>query len=455
MPRRLLVSLFFLLATPFGFAAAKPSPTPSQNAVKDRAAKQAELKDLRGQIQQLQKQLTANESSRSEAADALKDSEQAISEANRVLRELAQQRELTSNELARLEADIARTRTHIRASQDRLGQLLASRYKTGQLEAWRLLLNQKDPNQVSRDLTYYKHLARAQQALAKQLETQLGELNQLAEEIRQKNAELQDIARNKQQQRALLVNEQQEKQAVVSKLSKQIAVQRDQIEKLAADEKRLTALTERLNAIIRQQEAERARQLAKQREEAKKRAEAQAKAKAERAARQAMKEQAAKAAGKPIPTPEPEPKEESGKTNEVLPDPAQAGSNFAALKGKLALPARGTVIGRFGAPRGEGGTWKGVMIKANNGQTVHAVATGRVVFADWLRGFGNLLIIDHGGGYMSLYGGNESLLKRVGDSVKPADVIATVGNSGGMAESGVYFEIRYNSRPLDPQQWAK
>ncbi|WP_157669684.1 murein hydrolase activator EnvC [Chitinibacter sp. GC72] len=453
---RLLASLQFtcLIASTTSFAAPAASKV-TQATVSERAAKQEELKDLRSQIQQLQKDLSQNESSRNEAADALKQSEQSISEANRVLNELAHERALTSNELARLEADIARTRVNIRASQQRLGNLLKSRYKLGQLEAWRLLLNQKDPNQLSRDLTYYKHLARSQQQLAQQLESQLNELNVLAEQIQQKNAELQEIANNKQRQRQQLLSEQLEKKAVVSQLSKEIATQRNQIQKLAADEKRLTQLTERLNALIRQQEAARARQLEIQRQQVRKRAEQLAKAKAERAARQAKAEQKAKAAGKPAPTPEPAPKEEVASVNDALPDPTQAGAKFASLKGKLSLPVKGVVIGRFGAPRGEGGSWKGLMIKAGSGQSVHAIASGRIVFADWLRGFGNLLIIDHGSGYMSLYGANESVLKRVGDTVKPGDVIATVGNSGGMAESGVYFEIRQNSRPLDPLQWAK
>jgi septal ring factor EnvC (AmiA/AmiB activator) len=452
---RLLVSLVCMIGLSANVLAAPAASKPTTVSSKDSSAKQEELNDLRGQIQQLQKALSVNESSRNEAADALKESEQSISDANRVLNDLVHERELTANELARLEADIARTRVNIRTSQKRLSDLLKNRYKMGQLEAWRLLLNQKDPNQVSRDLTYYRYLAQSQQKLAKQLETQLTELNQLSDQIQQKNAELQEIARSKQHQREQLLSDQEEKQAVVKQLSKQIADQRNQIQKLAADEKRLTQLIDKLNAIIKQQEAQRAKQRELQKQAAEKRAAAAAKAKADRAARQAKQVQIAKAAGKPAPTPEPEPKAETGTINDDLPDPALAGVNFAALKGKLSLPVKGEVIGRFGAPRGEGGSWKGLLIRAANGQSVHAVASGRVVFADWLRGFGNLLIVDHGGGYMSLYGANESVLKHVGDSVKPGDVIATVGNSGGMAESGVYFEIRQNSRPLDPLQWAK
>ncbi|MGL6041172.1 MAG: murein hydrolase activator EnvC family protein, partial [Deefgea sp.] len=301
-------------------------------------------------------------------------------------------------------------------------------------------------------------IAQSQQALAKKLESQLSELNLLADAIQEKNEELQDIARNKQQQRQELVSQQQEKKQLVSQLSQTINSQRNQIQKLAADEKRVTQLIDRLNAIIKQQEAARARAAAKQKQDAEKRAAAQAKAKAERAARQAKLEQAAKSAGKPAPIAPPEPKEEApsqGEVNNTVPDASQAGVNFASLKGKMRLPAKGEIIGRFGAPRGEGGTWKGLFIRTNTGEPVHAVASGRIVFADWLRGFGNLMIIDHGNGYMSLYGANESLLKRVGDSVKAGDTIANAGNSGGMADSGVYFEIRQNSRPLDPAAWVK
>ncbi|MBM5574780.1 murein hydrolase activator EnvC [Deefgea sp. CFH1-16] len=281
-------------------------------------------------------------------------------------------------------------------------------------------------------------------------------------EIQEKNQALQEIASDKQRQRQALVSQQQEKKELYSQLSQTISSQRNQIQKLAADEKRITQLIERLNAIIKQQEIARAKAAAKQ-AAARKAAQIAAKkaaekAKAERAAQQAKLEQAAKAAGKPAPTPPPEPKtkpESDNEVNNTVPDASQAGLAFATLKGKMRLPAKGEIIGRFGAQRGEGGTWKGLFIRTNTGESVHAVATGRIVFADWLRGFGNLMIIDHGGGYMSLYGANESLLKRVGDSVKAGDLIANAGNSGGMADSGVYFEIRQNSRPLDPAAWVK
>ena len=94
-------------------------------------------------------------------------------------------------------------------------------------------------------------------------------------------------------------------------------------------------------------------------------------------------------------------------------------------------------------------------MRTRSGEEIHVIAAGQVVFADWLRGFGNLIIVDHGSGYMSLYGHNEALLKQVGAQIKAGDVIARAGNSGGNAETGLYFEIRHRGAPLDPAQWVR
>ena len=142
--------------------------------------------------------------------------------------------------------------------------------------------------------------------------------------------------------------------------------------------------------------------------------------------------------------------------NERVPDSSVDGSPFEQLKGQLSLPVRGELGNRFGSQRSDGGlTWKGLFIAARTGEEVRAIAAGRVVFADWLRGFGNLLIIDHGGAYMSLYGNNETLYKRVGEVIQGGDAVAAVGNSGGNPDSGLYFELRHQGKPLDPLTWVK
>jgi septal ring factor EnvC (AmiA/AmiB activator) len=125
-------------------------------------------------------------------------------------------------------------------------------------------------------------------------------------------------------------------------------------------------------------------------------------------------------------------------------------------RGRLSLPVRGELSGRFGAPRGAAGTEaKGLFIRAPQGQPVRAIAGGQVVYAEWMRGFGNLLILDHGEAYLSIYANNESLLKQVGDTVTAGETVATTGASGGNEETGLYFEMRHLGRAFDPLRWVK
>jgi septal ring factor EnvC (AmiA/AmiB activator) len=132
------------------------------------------------------------------------------------------------------------------------------------------------------------------------------------------------------------------------------------------------------------------------------------------------------------------------------------GKPFKSLKGKLALPVKGKKTNQFGVRRtGNNLIWTGWFLRAPANQPVKAVAGGIIVYADWLRGFGNLLIIDHGHGYMSLYGNNETIYKQVGDSVRSGDTISTVGNSGGNEDSGLYFELRFEGKPIDPAKWVR
>ncbi len=130
--------------------------------------------------------------------------------------------------------------------------------------------------------------------------------------------------------------------------------------------------------------------------------------------------------------------------------------DFAAVRGKLLWPVSGKPGNRFGKPRNEGKMrWQGVNIPAREGTEVKAIHHGRVVYADWLRGMGLLLIIDHGDGYMSLYAHNQTLLREVGEWVGPDTPVATVGSSGGLERSALYFEIRHDGKPVDPARWCR
>lgn len=141
----------------------------------------------------------------------------------------------------------------------------------------------------------------------------------------------------------------------------------------------------------------------------------------------------------------------------VLPQmPALDAAPFAGQAASLAWPSAGPVLKHFGESRADGRLrWKGVLLGAPAGSTVRAIYHGRVVFSDWLDGMGLLAIIDHGDGYMSLYGHNQDLLKEVGEWVGPGDSIAHVGDSGGQAAAGLYFEIRKDGQPVDPGRWIR
>jgi septal ring factor EnvC (AmiA/AmiB activator) len=128
---------------------------------------------------------------------------------------------------------------------------------------------------------------------------------------------------------------------------------------------------------------------------------------------------------------------------------------FSEYRGRLTWPVAGTLLSDFGQPRVGGQLkWNGVVLAAPRGREVRSVYHGRVVFADWLAGMGLLVIVDHGEGYMTLYGYNETILKNAGDWVAPGDVIATVGDSGGQTQAGLYFEIRRGTQPLNPRRWV-
>lgn len=140
----------------------------------------------------------------------------------------------------------------------------------------------------------------------------------------------------------------------------------------------------------------------------------------------------------------------------AAPTAARTATETVTLSGLhkgLPMPTRGTVQGRFGAERPDGGSWRGIVILAAEGSAAQAVAPGEVVYADWLSGFGNLLILDHGEGYLTIYGHNQSLLKQVGERVRQGEVVAQVGATGGQIESGLYFEIRHQGQPVNPQLW--
>jgi len=387
-------------------------------------SKKSELEALKQRLQSLQHEFRAAEEHRSEAADELRQSERSISEAVRQLRELEEEQRRANADLAALQDASAATEKRIEQQQANLSEAIRASHQRGQSDALKLMLSGRDPNQTARDLRYLASLSRAQLELIESLKTDLAKLEQLKTDASKKSAVLAELREARLKEQKKLQSERNEREKLLSKLAAQIKKQRSEIATLKRDEQRMTQLVERLNRLV-----------------------------AEKAAREkAAREKAAKAAKAPAKSAARPPLGVNTRTPEAF----QTDKPFSRLKGSLSLPVKGELMNRFGAPREEGGvSWKGLFIRATQGSVVKAIAAGQVVFSEWLRGFGNLIIVDHGEGYMSLYSNNESLYKQVGDPVQPGDAIASVGNSGGQSDSGLYFEMRHQSRPINPMHWVK
>jgi septal ring factor EnvC (AmiA/AmiB activator) len=364
------------------------------------ASQQEELDNLRKRIAAVQRNMEKTSESKSEAADSLRESERAISNSNRKLAEISAQQRAADLALGKLQAQLRKLNSDIAVQQTLLGKLLYQQYLGGKQEYLKLLLNSQDPNQIARNLQYYQYIARDRASLLATLRSNLVALDTLSKSTREQREQLASLRAEQASQKANLVKQQHARKRVLGKISLQLRRQRREITRLQHDENRLSRLVNQLSEMLAQ------------------------------------------------------PASNSLFHNNKLPDNRFDGRPFDQLKGKLTLPVKGELTNRYGTPRpGSTVDWKGLFLRTSDGQPVKAIAAGRVVFADWLRGFGNLLIIDHGEGYMSLYGNNETLYKQVGDVVRGGDTIAAAGNTGGNENFGLYFELRHESKPLDPMKW--
>jgi septal ring factor EnvC (AmiA/AmiB activator) len=389
------------------------TPASAATSTSKSADAKKELNELKSRIDAIQKNLEQAESSRNDASDALEASERAISDANRALSELGQKSQSAHAKVAEIKRETARAENALSAQRKALSKMLYQQYVTGRPEGIAILLNGRDPNEMARELHYLSYVGRARAKLIASLEENMTRLADLEKAAAQEAAELAAIAAEHTRQRQKLETEKRSRKTILARISRDIERQRREIGTLRQDEARLTRLIEQLARAIARTPKPRAR------------------TERERASPPRVR-------------------------NERVPElTEELDGAFAKLRGRLALPVRGELANRFGSPRQDGAmAWKGLFIAAPGGEAVRAIAGGRVVFADWLRGFGNLLIIDHGDSYMSLYGYNETLYKQVGDVIRGGDRIAAVGNTGGRQDSGLYFELRHEGRPFDPMTWV-
>jgi septal ring factor EnvC (AmiA/AmiB activator) len=464
-----------LLACALSIGAAQAAPRPTERS-KQKAQAEAQRAGIQQKLNALKKDISRTESEKEDAADELAESEEAISDANRSLRELAGEQAATNAKLQDLGTQQERLTQTIALQKRQLAKMLREHYVAGNEDRIKLLLSGDNPNRINRDLQMMAYVSQAQAKLLDSLRTNLAAVEANQAETQNAKDELEEIAEEQRQQKSLLEKEKARHAALVANLSSKLASQRKEANKLEQDAQRMSGLVDRLTRLIREQEiaaaAERKRQqelaAAREKAAAEAKARALARAKEQQAERERLAREAAKN-GKPYKAPAPV-KEEAPQVAEQAPETKPAppqktadtalaadlpSGTFESLRGRLSAPIAGTVAARFGAKRADGPAWKGMFIKAPEGTDVRAIGPGRVVHAAWMRGWGNMIIVNHGGEYLSIYGFNETLLKRVGDPVKAGEIIASAGSSGGNGESGLYFELRHLGKPIDPAGWVK
>src|SRR5690625_4009026 len=399
----------------------------------------------------------------------LKASESAISDINRQLDQLQKQQKQAEQKLQGLQADQKSQQQLLTQRQAELADQLRAQYASG-LSPWTALLSGDDPQEISRDLSYLSFVARAQADAVRAVRQTLEKLQKLSQQVNEIQSQLEETLADQANQLKKLEQQKSERQNLLAEISAQLEQQRSEAERHRQNEQRLAKLIRGLEEAITEQkreerllaeaakrrEAERKlreqeKQLAEARrqvQEAKKAQEAQEAR--ERAEQEAARRQAQESAQPQAPQAAPERLGEKPEpAQRIQPEPSLALPE--GLSQGLPVPVRGEIQGRFGSNRPDGGVWRGVVIRADEGAAVQAVAAGKVVYASWLKGFGNIMIVDHGQGYLSIYAYNQSLLRQVGDTVAAKEPIATVGSTGGQVEPGLYFEIRHNGTPINPR----
>jgi len=399
--RLITIGLLTLAAGWVGVSQAQSATTPSAKDLSEQQARAAEQrKALQNQIKSLQKTLDAQQARYKAASDELKATESAISNTRRQLKQLNEQQVALEASLKALSGQIKAQKTVVARDQKALADQLRAQHRSG-LSPWSAILSGEDPQSLGRELGYLAHVSDARVTMINQINRQVTELSALEAAQTKQQLALEDTVKAAQAEQKRLVEQRQQRQVLLARLEGQLAAQRAERDRMTRDEAQLSALIEGLGEQIE-------------------------KFRADQAHAQAIR-------------------------RDILSSLPQG----EGIKRGIARPVRGPVLARYGSNRPDGGAWRGVLIGVTTGTPVQAVAAGTVVYATWLRGFGNLIIVDHGDEFVTVYAHNEALLKAVGESVKAGDTIAEAGNTGGQLDSALYFEIRHRGVPLDPQLYFK
>ncbi len=360
------------------------------SAASAQGSARADLDKLRSRIGTLQQELEQNQGERDTLAGELQKTERALADLNRTVQALRTKAETQGRRIQDLEAEQEQARKSLDRSLVALRQQVRAAYLIGRNGRTQLLLNLDDAQKVGRVLVYYDYLQRAQTRGIQAINARAVELETLTERLR---SELETLDATRQEQEVALRGlraERGKRSEVLKQLKQRIADGSSEIKRLQDDERSLRKLIESVRENLA----------------------------------------------------------------DLPPEIGFSDKPFASLKGKLPWPVRGKTLARYGETKAGGRlTWNGHWIAAAEGTQVRAVARGRVAYVGWMHRYGLIVLVEHEGGYYSLYGHSQGARVAVGDSVKAGQVVATAGSTGGHDQAGVYFELRKGTEPINPKLW--
>jgi septal ring factor EnvC (AmiA/AmiB activator) len=358
----------------------------------DEIAVQAEkLQQLRQRIDEIKHEIDSMRDQRDSLQGALKKTETEIGSITDELRQLDGQTQAVHRKVQLLYDDRRLEQARLATMRASLAQELQLAYMTGRQEQIKLLLSQEDPAAVGRVLVYHGYFARARVVRMQDLRASLQHMIEIEQALVEKQAEIERLRQQQTDKSSRLVAEQDSRRRILGQLQAELGSRTTELTALEQDQERLQKLVQSLTLALQE-----------------------------------------------------------------IPQSSGEYTSLRQLKGKLHWPVAGRITQPFGAKEAHGTlTTRGVRIATRAGTDVQAIASGRIAFSDWLRGFGLLLIIDHGEGYMSLYGQNRSLYKEVGEWVERGETVAAAGDSGGQVKAGLYLELRKDGKPFNPGPWFK
>ena len=366
------------------------------------------LLKLQKEINQLDKNIKKNTVTKNNLSNQLKKKERKISKTKKQLYKIKKKFKNNKKKINQLNKQLAKLKKEIKIKKRSLSSRLYQTYTQGSPGYLQMYLDGINPSQISRESYYIGYYSQQQNNDIESIKKAYKKIDKTKKSTNKILKKVASLKKQKERNAKKLQKQKKEKTIVIKKINAKLSSQKKKKKKLIKNEKKLNSI---VTELIKKIKAESKKKTITEKIHAKK---------------------------------------------ESTSDDKFDGINFKKLKGKLKLPVKGKITKKFNSKRKDTGTrWKGIFIKSKEGNEVYSVASGKIVFSDWLDGYGNIIIIDHGKGYMSLYGNNQSLIKQQGDIIKGGSIIAIVGNSGGNSTNGLYYQLRKNSKPFNPLKWTK